>query len=89
MTETRCWACGGTKTTYALFSGGREYYCEDCDDNFPYEEGQAPRRVQMIADGKFAELRAEMKACQCVPGYVVCDACREKHYPPQRPEGET
>lgn len=112
MTETRCWACGGTKTTYALFSGGREYYCEDCDDNFPYEEGQAPRRVQMIADGKFAELRAEMRQerecilgrfcfrnggdmacgecrppepeiCTCVPGYVVCDACRAKYYPPK------
>lgn len=83
MTETRCWACGGINTTYTLFSGGREYYCEDCDDNFPYEKGQAPRRVQMIADGKFAELRAEMKACQCVPGYVVCDACRAKYYPPK------
>jgi hypothetical protein len=61
MTNMRCWSCGGTNTTYALFSGGREYYCEDCDDNFPYEEGQAPRRVQMIADGKFDELREEMR----------------------------
>jgi hypothetical protein len=60
MTPHRCWACGGSKTTYALFSGGREYYCEGCDDNFPYEEGTAPRRVQMLADGRFAELRAEM-----------------------------
>lgn len=56
----RCWACGGANTTYALFSGGTEYYCEDCDDNFPYEDGTTPRRVQMIADGKFDQLHAEM-----------------------------
>jgi len=90
-TPHRCWSCGGTNTTYAVFSGGREYYCEDCDDKFPYEEGTAPRRVQMIADGKFAELREEMHehldrhkdpSCQCWPGYAVCDSCRAKYYPP-------
>jgi hypothetical protein len=69
MTPHTCWACGGSKTTYALFSGGREYYCEDCDDNFPYEEGAAPRRVQMVADGRFAELRAEMRQeRECILG---------------------
>jgi hypothetical protein len=56
-----CRGCDGTNTTYASFSGGREYYCEDCDDNFPYEPGEAPRRIQMIADGRFEELRAEMR----------------------------
>lgn len=60
MTHT-CGGCGGTDTTYAAFSGGREYYCKICDDNFPYEEGTAPRRVQMLADGKVDELRAEMR----------------------------
>lgn len=56
-----CAGCGGTNTTYAAFSGGREYYCKTCDDNFPYEAGTAPRRVQMLADGKVNELRAEMR----------------------------
>lgn len=56
-----CWSCGGSETTYAAFSGGHEYYCTDCDDNFPYEEGTAPRRVQMLADGRTDELREEMR----------------------------
>lgn len=108
----RCQGCGGTNTTYQLFSGGREYYCEDCDDTFPYEKGQAPRRIQMIADARTAELIQELRreracilgsfcfrnggdtacgecqppesqACTCVPGYVVCDACRARNYPPK------
>lgn len=55
-----CGMCGGTNTIYSMFSGGKEYYCSDCDDNAAYEPGEAPRRVQMIADGRIAELRAEM-----------------------------
>jgi hypothetical protein len=90
VTNTRCWACKGTNTTYALFSGGTEYYCEDCDDNFPYEDGEAPRRVQMIADGKFAELRTEMceqsQGRECIFGQfcfrnggdTACGECKSK-----------
>jgi hypothetical protein len=25
----------------------------------------------------------EPRDCECVPGYVVCDVCREKYYPPR------
>jgi hypothetical protein len=39
--------------------------CCNCADwidlCFPYEPGEAPRRIQMIADGRFEELRAEMR----------------------------
>jgi hypothetical protein len=56
----KCAECGGTNTVYQAFSGGREYYCPDCGYDGPYEIGDAPRRVQMIADGKFDELREEM-----------------------------
>lgn len=55
----RCVSCEGT-ITYQAFSGGREYYCPNCDDVFPYDSGAAPRRVQMIADGRHVELHAEM-----------------------------
>ena len=57
-----CMGCGGQNTCYQSFSGGREYYCSDCDDTFPYQPGEAPPRVQMLADGRFDELRAEMRA---------------------------
>lgn len=56
-----CGMCGCTETQYQSFSAGREYYCPQCDDTHLYPEGEAPRRVQMIADGKFDELRAEMR----------------------------
>jgi hypothetical protein len=26
----------------------------------------------------------ESRSCECAPGYVVCDVCREKHYPPRK-----
>lgn len=61
MSETTCSHCGGTDTCYQMFSAGTEYYCETCEEVFPYEPGTAPRRVQMIADGKLAELRWEMR----------------------------
>lgn len=55
-----CWACGKPGIQYQPFSGGREYFCPTCEDTFPYREGQAPRRAQMIRDGRFGELKAEM-----------------------------
>lgn len=58
---TPCWVCGCSETQYQSFSGGREFYCPQCDDTHPYQEGDAPRRVQMLADGKFDELHAEMR----------------------------
>lgn len=102
MTNTRCWACKGTNTTYALFSGGTEYYCEDCDDNFPYEDGEAPRRIQMIADGKFVELHQEMREHlaqgrrECIfgrfcfrnGGDMACGECRPDQKDGKKPEGE-
>lgn len=59
--DDTCWNCNQPGTTYQSFSGGREYYCPTCDDTFTYREGQAPRRVQMIADGRFDELHVEMR----------------------------
>lgn len=56
-----CHECGCTEAVYQPFSGGREYYCPQCGDVHAYLEGEAPRRVQMIADGRFDELRAEMR----------------------------
>lgn len=49
-----------TETTYQSFSGGREWYCPGCEADGSYDVGEAPRRVQMIAAGKFAELRSEL-----------------------------
>lgn len=57
--KTKCENCKGVNTTYAAFSGGQEYYCYDCDENFTYKD-EPPRRVQMLAEGKFAELHKEM-----------------------------
>ena len=57
----KCGMCGGGNTVYAAFSGGKEYYCYDCQDNASYEPGEAPRRAQMLADGRLDELRAEMR----------------------------
>ncbi len=59
MTEHRCPTCD-SPTTYKLFSGGKEWYCGQCHTDGEYESGEAPRRVQLIQDGKFEELRAEM-----------------------------
>ncbi len=57
----RCPYCE-TETVYQSFSGGREWYCGTCDTTGPYPQGEAPRRVQMLADGRTDELRAEMTA---------------------------
>jgi hypothetical protein len=50
-----------TASVAVKFSGGREYYCKPCDNHGMYEQGEAPPRVQMLADGRFAELRTEMR----------------------------
>lgn len=57
----RCPYCG-TVTVYQAFSGGREWYCEPCDTTGEYPQGAAPRRVQMLADGRIDDLKAEMRA---------------------------
>lgn len=51
----------GKQTTYQAFSGGREWYCEHCEETGTYPEGETPRRVQMLQTeaGRVA-LRAEM-----------------------------
>lgn len=55
--------CGcGEPTHYAAFSGGREFYCEACDDNGYYPEGDGGPRARLLdqgADG-VAVLRAQM-----------------------------
>lgn len=57
----RCPDCD-EPTEYQRFSGGREFYCRPCDNHGMYPEGAAPPRLQMLADGKFDELRQEMRA---------------------------
>lgn len=49
------------ETVYQPFSGGREWYCENCQSNGPYPDGQAPRRAGLLQSeaGRVA-LRAEM-----------------------------
>lgn len=50
-----------TPTVYQVFSGGKEWYCEPCDMNGEYPEGQTPRRVKMLQSPEgIAALRAEM-----------------------------
>lgn len=51
----------GHPVVYQPFSGGEEWYCETCQDTGPYGEGAAPRRVQMLRDGRIEELRQEME----------------------------
>jgi 8-oxo-dGTP diphosphatase len=56
----RCPACN-ERTTYQSYSGGREFYCPGCGNHGLYEPGEAPRRVQMLAEGRIEELRVEMR----------------------------
>lgn len=59
MTQHMCPWCGNP-TRYQSFSGGREWWCDTCKGDGMYEEGEAPPRLQMLADGRIDELRAEM-----------------------------
>jgi len=55
-----CPTCNN-ETVYQVFSGGREWYCESCEDSGYYPAGEVPRRAQMLQspEGVIA-LRAEM-----------------------------
>lgn len=60
--QIKCSICQKDNTIYAPFTAGQEYYCYDCEDNFQLKDDQErPRRVQMMADGKFAQLHRELK----------------------------
>lgn len=52
---------GGANTSYQLLSGGREYYCSDCESEFPYRDDERPPRLQLMVDGRWDELRADME----------------------------
>jgi ribosomal protein L37AE/L43A len=58
--EHLCPECA-TPTVYQVFSGGREWFCENCEATGHYPQGQAPRRARMLQteEGRTA-LRAEM-----------------------------
>lgn len=60
MSGYRCPACGGP-TVYKVFSGGREWDCEDCDADGDYPEDETPPRLKLLQSeaGRVA-LRAEM-----------------------------
>lgn len=60
MSTYLCPYCAG-ETVYQSFSGGREWYCPGCKADGSYPEGAAPPRVQLLAEGRFDELRAEMR----------------------------
>jgi hypothetical protein len=60
VTEQTCTDCGGG-VVYQSFGGGREWYCPACDITGAYDEdAERPPRVQMLADGHYDELRADM-----------------------------
>jgi hypothetical protein len=59
MAEQTCTDCGGP-VAYRSFSGGREWWCPCGADGFYDEDAERPPRVQMLADGRYDELRAEM-----------------------------
>jgi hypothetical protein len=60
MAEQTCTDCAAL-VLYQSFSGGREWHCPACDITGSYGEGaDRPPRVQMLADGRYAELRADM-----------------------------
>lgn len=56
-----CWVCGFKGVTYAMFSGGREFWCPKCDTNHPYKDGTEPPRVKLLQteEGR-EELRKQM-----------------------------
>jgi hypothetical protein len=56
-----CEACGGANTSYQILSGGREYWCRDCESEFPYRDDERPPRLQLMVDGRWDELRADME----------------------------
>lgn len=60
MSKQICHSCESDNTQYALFSGGREYWCLECDSDGLYDDDSRPPRVQMLVDGKIDELRQEM-----------------------------
>jgi ribosomal protein L37AE/L43A len=56
----RCPNCEN-ETTYQAFSGGREWYCEHCEETGSYPEGAAPRRAGLLqTEAGRTALRAEM-----------------------------
>ncbi len=58
----RCPTCD-TETTYAAFSGGREYYCPTCEDNgfYPDDMPNPPRAVLLQTEDGQKLLRMEME----------------------------
>lgn len=44
-----------------MFSGGREWFCPNCEADGSYPADEGPRRVQMLRDGRHDELRQEMR----------------------------
>lgn len=56
----RCPTCGN-KTTYQAFSGGKEWFCDECQETGYYPEGQAPSRAQLLqTEAGRITLKAEM-----------------------------
>lgn len=51
----------GTPTSYQVFSGGKEWYCEPCDTNGCYPADETPRRLKMLQSPEgVVALRAEL-----------------------------
>ena len=48
----------GHETVYQLFSGGREWWCNECDYSAFYPEKNRPESpAKMLADGRIDEFR--------------------------------
>lgn len=62
MTGYLCPTCS-TETTYAAFSGGREYYCPTCKDNGFYPEDEVTIKANLLRTPEGIErLRDEINA---------------------------
>lgn len=79
----RCPDCGAP-TTYQAFSGGREWWCEPCQMDGRYPDGEGPRRVQMLRAGRIDELKAEMRAALSDQGMLLAPTG-----PPRDPHAAT
>jgi uncharacterized protein (DUF983 family) len=57
----RCPDCQ-EETKYAMFSGGKEWFCPTCGADGSYEDtDDIPPRVRMLRDGRTEELRVEIR----------------------------
>jgi hypothetical protein len=66
VTAFECEGCGGRNTHYRVFSGGREYYCPDCEYEGSYpppeemDPSERPRAMLLQTEDGRVALKAQM-----------------------------